>query len=153
MKSYTDPEMIYYIARTSSPTYFNLYYMDSSLGNATQYSASTFMNKEVIDSISSIYFKKGTGKDKDIFLVFHDQKEFTIMNQIINGYIHKLKKLTYGTNSRVVDKYDGNILISLENSYSHGGVLFNNNAENKCYLHKVLNSERLAHLPYLVNLL
>lgn len=67
-----------------------------------------------------------------MFFVLGNDAERTRMTQIKFGNVHKSKILTYGINANIIDKYDGNILISLENSYSHGGVLFNNNAENKC---------------------
>lgn len=74
------------------------------------------------------------------------------MAQIRYGNIHKQKMLTFGTNANIIDN-DGTVLISLENSYSHSGILLNNNAENKCMLHKKEASARLARLPNLVNLL
>ena len=75
------------------------------------------------------------------------------MAQFKFGNIHKIKTLTYGLRANVIDKADGNLIISLEGSYNHGGLLLNNNAENKCLLHKNANSEKLAHLSHLVNIL
>lgn len=45
-----------------------------------------------------------------------------------NGDRHKIKTLTFGTRASIADRDDGSLLISLEGSYSHGGILLNNNA-------------------------
>lgn len=111
------------------------------------------MPKTQLDSLTSIYFKKAEKLDDDVFLAFGNVEDQTWMVQIKYGNIHKDKILTYGTNANIIDKADGSILISLEGSYSHSGLLLNNNAENKCKLHKNIASERLAHLPHLVNLI
>jgi hypothetical protein len=75
------------------------------------------------------------------------------MAQFKFGNIHKIKILTYGLRANIIDKSDGSLLISLEGSYNHGGLLLNNNAENKCLLHKNPSSEKLAHLSHLVNII
>ena len=150
--SYASEESIYYISRTSNPNYFNLYVLSADLANSTQYGVSTFMNKDQLDKISAIYFKKAEKLEDDVFLVFGYTWDQTWMAQIKYGNIHKQKMLTYGTNANIIDN-DSTFLISLENSYSHSGILLNNNAENKCLLHKKEASTRLARLPYLVNLL
>lgn len=151
--SYTSNSLIYYISRTSNYNYFNLYQLTSDLSNVTQYGVSTYMSKAQLDSISSIYFQKGQTTDDDIFLAFGNDEDHTWVSQIKYGNIHKEKTLTYGINANIVDKTDGNVLISLEGSYSHSGILINNNAEYKCGLHKKPASERLAHLPNLVNVI
>jgi hypothetical protein len=151
--SYASDSSIYYIARTSNPNYFNLYVLSPDLTNSTQYGVSTYMPKSQLDSVSAIYFKKAEKADDDVFLVFGDDVDRTWMAQIKYGNIHREKTLTYGTNANVIDGEDGTIIISLENSYSAGGILLNNNAENKCQLHKKEASERLAHLPNLINTL
>lgn len=125
--SYASDESIYYIARTSNPNYFNLYVLTPDLANSTQYGVSTFMNKDQLDKASAIYFKKGVKLDDDVFLVFGYTWDQTWMAQIKYGNIHKQKILTYGTNANIIDS-DDTVLISLENSYSHGGILLNNNA-------------------------
>jgi hypothetical protein len=111
------------------------------------------MPREQIDSITSIYFKKGLKRDDDIFLVFSNNNDQTWMTQMKNGNILKNKVLTYGTDARVVNKEDGQVLILLENSYMNSGLLLNNNAENKCRLHKYESLSPLAHVPNLVNVL
>jgi hypothetical protein len=151
--SYASDSLIYYISRTSNFNYFNLYQLTPDLTNATQYGVSTYMSKTQLDSIASIYFKKGESIDDDVFLTFGNDEDRTWIAQIKYGNIHKEKTLTFGINANIIDKSDGNLLISLEGSYSHGGILLNNNAEYKCGLHKKPASERLAHLPNLVNVI
>lgn len=45
------------------------------------------------------------------------------------------------------------MLVLLENSYSHSGLLLNNNANNKCMLHKSANLASLASVPNLINVI
>ena len=41
----------------------------------------------------------------------------------------------------------------MENSYAHGGILINNNAENTCLYHKIESQKPLATVPHLVDAL
>lgn len=50
------------------------------------------------------------------------------MIQMKNGDRHKIKILAFGRRASIADRDDGTILITLEGSYSHGGILLNNNA-------------------------
>ncbi len=111
------------------------------------------MSKTQVDSISAIYFRKGQKIDDDVFFVLGSFDGSTWIIQYKYGDIHREKTLTSGINANIIDKDDGNVLISLEGSYSHGGLLLNNNAENKCSLHKKASSERLSRLPHLVNMI
>jgi hypothetical protein len=151
--SYASPSMIYYISRTSAASYFNLYQLTTDLTNSTQYGVSNYMEKSQLNSISAIYFKKGDTLDSDVFITLGSSEGSTWIFQYKYGNIHKEKFLTTGVNANIIDKTDGNVLISLEGSYSHSGLLLNNNADNKCALHKKIASERLSHLPHLVNMI
>ena len=71
------------------------------------------MEKSHLDSISAIYFKKGVTLDNDVFLVLGSFEEITWMVQYKYGNIHKEKILATGINANIIDKTDGNILISL----------------------------------------
>jgi hypothetical protein len=153
ISSFATEDYIYFITRTSNPTFFNIYFADPIDLIPQSYGVSSYMPREQIDSITSIYFKKGLKRDDDIFLVFSNNNDQTWMTQMKNGNILKNKVLTYGTDARVVNKEDGQVLILLENSYMNSGLLLNNNAENKCRLHKYESLSPLAHVPNLVNVL
>jgi hypothetical protein len=116
------------MSRTSSQDYFNLYVMSPDLSNATQYGVSQNLPKGEMDSLTAMYFRKGKTVSEDVFLLFRDKNEQTEMIQMKNGDRHKIKTLTYGNRASITDRDDGSILISLEGSYSHGGILLNNNA-------------------------
>ena len=141
------------MSRTSSQDYFNLYVMTPDLSNSTQYGVSQNLPKDQMDTLTAMYFRKGLTLADDVFLLFRDKNQQTQMIQMKNGDRHKLKTLTFGNRVSLADRDDGSILISLEGSYSHGGILLNNNAQYKCGLHKLKASERLAHLPQLVDVL
>lgn len=111
--SYASSSIIYYISRTSNYNYFNLYQLTTDLSNSTQYGVSTYMEKSQMDSLTSIYFRKGETVEDDVFLTFGNNEDRTWMAQIKYGNIHKEKTLTYGLNANIIDKQDGNILISL----------------------------------------
>jgi hypothetical protein len=102
--SYASSTTIYYISRTSNYNYFNLYQLTPDLTNSTQYGVSNYMSKSQMDSITSIYFRKGATLDEDIFLAFGDDEDRTWMAQFRYGNIHKEKTLTYGTHANVIDK-------------------------------------------------
>lgn len=111
--SYATPSMIYYISRTSAASYFNLYQLTTDLTISTQYGVSNYMEKTQLDSISAIYFRKADTLDNDIFLTLGSSEGSTWMFQYKYGNIHKEKFLTTGTNANIIDKTDGNVLISL----------------------------------------
>lgn len=104
ISSFATEDYIYFISRTSNPTYFNLYFADPTDLVPQPYGVSCNMPSDQMDSITSIYFKKGLKKDDDIFLVFGNNNDRTWVTQIKNGNIHKNKVLTYGTDARVVTK-------------------------------------------------
>jgi hypothetical protein len=62
-----------------------------------------------------------------------------------------LKTLTFGTNAQIAEHTEGRIVITLENSYDHGGLLMNNNGENTCIYHQVEILKPLSHLRGLVD--
>lgn len=70
--SYANDKNIYYISRTSSSNYINLYVLTPDLKNSTQYGVSTYISKTQADLIKSIYFKKGNTIDEDVFLILGD---------------------------------------------------------------------------------
>jgi hypothetical protein len=61
-------------------------------------------------------------------LIFGTDVNKTWIAQIINSQEHKIKDIAFGTDARIIEKDNGNIIILLENSYVHGGLLINNNA-------------------------
>lgn len=81
-----------------------------------------------MDTISAMYFRKGLTLADDIFILLRDKNEQTEIIQMKNGDRHKIKTLTFGNRASIADRDDGTLLISMEGSYSHGGILLNNNA-------------------------
>ena len=61
-------------------------------------------------------------------------------------------EVMYGSNAKVVQVEDGMIVV-VEDGYCHGGILLNNNAQNKCLMHRYPALEPLSHLPHLLNIM
>jgi len=61
--SYSSGDLLYYLSLTSNPEIFNIYTVNETLKKPTQYKVSVFMEKEKIDSIRGLYFKKGAKAD------------------------------------------------------------------------------------------
>ena len=83
--------------------------------------------------------------------ILGDAGDKTWIAEVREGQEHSEKVLTFGTNSRIPRNRDNSILILLENSYTHGGILMNNNGENTCLYHTFDTLKPLATIPHLVN--
>ena len=51
----------------------------------------------------------------------------------------------------MIETYQKQFLIFMENSYNHGGLLMNNNGENTCLYHESPKLQSLASVPGLIN--
>lgn len=111
------------------------------------------MPSEQVKQISSFIFQKKGSKAEDLFLIVGSEGTSSWITQVKSLAIYKTTLLTSGTNPRIGLQENGNIVVVLENSYCHSGLLLNNNAENKCVLHESDVLRRFSALPGLVNLM
>lgn len=95
-----------------------------------------------------MFFEPG---EEDVFIITGDDSEKTWIARIENSQEHQLKTLTFGVNSQISRLHSNGLIITLENSYNHGGLLMNNNGENACIYHQIPKLKPLSHLRGLVN--
>ena len=86
-------------------------------------------------------------------LIIGNNVNKTWVAQIKNSEEHSVKDIVFGTNAKIISQGNSSFVLIVQNSYSHGGLLINNNAQNTCIYHKINDLKPLATVPHLLNLL
>ena len=63
LTGFSSRDLLYYIRLTSSAQVFNTYVVNETLKKPVQYKVSVFMQRSRIESITSMYFQKGSEAD------------------------------------------------------------------------------------------
>jgi len=114
----------YYMTLSSNPSVFLTYSCSGDLDNKSQYKLPVLMPASQIQSISSMHFHKS--QSDIVQLITGNDNKKTWIAQIKESQVHSETTLTFGVNSRIVANRQ-RVIIFLEDSYTHGGLLMNNN--------------------------
>lgn len=149
--AYTEANSLFYLSVSTNENVVIIYKTDSTLSKPVQHGLPVDLTDEKIQSISSAYSARMNSADEFNLLLVGNTGNKTWIADLRNGAVHAERLLAFGTNAYISKGMDGAVIVVLENSNTHGGLLMNNNGENSCLYHKTEILKPLATIPDLVN--
>lgn len=118
-------QQLFYTVLTSNPEAFLTFSCGRDL-KPSQFKLPVLMPSSQIQSITTMHTTRDSSGGIVQLMLGNDGKR-TWIAQIRDSEVHSETTLSYGVNARVVELPQEGILILLEDSYTHGGLLMNNN--------------------------
>jgi hypothetical protein len=117
---------LYFLSLSANRDIAVTFKTDAAFSKPVQYELPVFLSYSRIQTITSVLFTTALGSNELVQLMVGNEGDQTWIAQIKESSVHAEKILTFGVNARLVSEGNG-LLILLENSYTHGGMLMNNN--------------------------